>query len=169
VASPPPRHRPGPGLLEVGRIGRPHGLRGEVLVVLSTDRDERLAPGARLSSERGDLVVRASRRHQDRWIVSFEGRDTREQAEELRGAALLAEPLDDPAELWVHELVGADVVTTAGESLGRCTAVVANPAADLIELDGGALVPVVFVVDHAPGDGAPGRVTVDPPEGLLDL
>jgi 16S rRNA processing protein RimM len=163
----PPRHRP--GLLEVGRIGRPHGLRGEVVVVLSTDRDERLAPGARLSSDRGDLVVRTSRRHQDRWIVSFDGRDAREQAEELRGVVLLAEPLDDPGELWVHELVGAEVVTTGGDSLGRCTAVVANPAADLIELDGGGLVPVVFVVDHTLGDGVPGRVTIDPPEGLLDL
>lgn len=163
----PPRHRP--GLLEVGRIGRPHGLRGEVVVVLSTDREERLAPGARLGTDRGDLVVRAARRHQDRWIVSFEGHADREQVEELRGVALLAEPLDDPGELWVHELVGAEVVTTRGESLGRCTAVVANPAADLIELEGGGLVPVVFVVHHTSGGDAPGRVTVDPPEGLLDL
>ena len=48
--------------------------------------------------------------------------------------------------------------------MGRCTGVVANPAADLLELDSGALVPVVFVVDHTPG-----RVTIDPPEGLFDL
>jgi 16S rRNA processing protein RimM len=160
----PPRHPPRPGLLEVGRIGRPHGLRGEVVVVLTTDRDERLAPGVHLSTDRGELLVRTSRRHQDRWIVSFEGCATRDQAEELRGVALLAEPLDEPGELWVHELVGAEVVTTGGEPLGRCTAVVANPAADLIELDGGGLVPVVFVVGHTPG-----RVTVDPPEGLFDL
>ena len=48
--------------------------------------------------------------------------------------------------------------------MGTCVAVVANPAADLIELDGGALVPVTFVVDHAPG-----VLTVDPPDGLFDL
>jgi 16S rRNA processing protein RimM len=152
-------------LLEVGRIGRPHGLRGEVVVRLTTDRLERLAPGSVLHSDAGDLVVTASRPHQDRWIVSFEGRDGRDAAEGLRGQVLRAEALDDPDELWVHDLVGATVVTAAGgEPVGRCVAVVANPAADLLELDSGALVPVVFVVDHVDG-----RVTIDPPEGLLDL
>jgi 16S rRNA processing protein RimM len=155
---------PRPAILEVGRIARPHGLRGEVVVALITDRDERLAPGSMLSSDRGDLVVRASRRNHDRWIVAFEGRSTREQADELRGLTLRAEAVDDPDELWVHDVVGAEVVTTDGESVGRCVAVVANPASDLIELDTGALVPVVFVVDHAPG-----RITVDPPDGLFDL
>jgi 16S rRNA processing protein RimM len=48
--------------------------------------------------------------------------------------------------------------------VGRCVGVVANPAADLLELDSGALVPVVFIVDHTPD-----RVTIDPPEGLFDL
>ncbi len=152
-------------LLEVGRIGRPHGVRGEVLVRLTTDRHERLAPGSVLQSDAGELVVTASRPHQDRWIVSFEGRDRREAAEALRGQVLRAEPLDDPDELWVHDLVGSTVVTAGGgEPVGTCVAVVANPASDLLELDTGALVPVVFVVDHREG-----RVTIDPPEGLFDL
>lgn len=153
-----------PQLLEVGRISRPHGLRGEVVVALITDRVERLAPGSSLATDRGDLVVRSSRPHQDRWIVAFEGRGTREQADELRGLTLRAEALDDPDELWVHDLVGAEVVTVAGDSVGRCTGVLANPASDLIELSSGVLVPVVFVVDRAPG-----RITVDPPDGLFDL
>ena len=76
----------------------------------------------------------------------------------------MAAPADDPDELWVHQLVGATVVTTTGEAVGRCTGVIANPAADLIELEGGALVPVVFVVDHDAG-----RVVIDPPDGLFDL
>jgi 16S rRNA processing protein RimM len=156
--------RPGGGLLEVGRIGRPHGIRGEVVVRLTTDRDERLAPGATLQSDAGELVVVRSRPHQDRWIVAFRGHDTREAAEALRGRLLRAEPLDDPDELWVHDLVGASVETTAGERVGACVAVVANPAADLLELDTGALVPVVFVVDRGPG-----RVTIDPPDGLFDV
>jgi 16S rRNA processing protein RimM len=134
------------------------------VVLLSTDRDERLAPGARLSTDRGELVVRSSRRHGGRWIVAFEGSATRDQADELRGLTLRADAVDDPSELWAHELVGSEVVTVEGEAVGRCTAVVANPAADLLELDSGALVPVVFVVDHQPG-----RVTVDPPDGLFDL
>jgi 16S rRNA processing protein RimM len=151
-------------LLEVGHVAKPHGLRGEVVVRLTTDRTERLAPGTVLHSDAGDLVVTASRPHQDRWIVTFEGVAGREAADGLRGKALRAEPLDDPDEMWVHDLVGTEVVTVGGESVGRCTSVVANPASDLLELDTGALVPIVFVVDRAPG-----RVTVDPPEGLFDL
>jgi 16S rRNA processing protein RimM len=152
-------------LLEVGRIGRPHGLRGEVVVKLTTDRNERLAPGSVLYTDAGELVVVAARPHQDRWIVSFEGRDRREAVDGLRGQILRAEALDDPDELWVHDLVGAEVVRAgSGDAVGTCVAVVANPASDLLELDSGALVPVVFVVDHAAG-----RVTIDPPDGLLDL
>lgn len=162
--SPAGRAQPQGRLLDVGHIGRPHGVRGEVLVRLTTDRHERLAPGAVLHTDAGELVVARSRPHQDRWIVAFEGHDTREAAEALRGRVLRAEPLDDPDELWVHELVGARVETVAGEAVGTCVAVVANPAADLLELDTGALVPVVFVVGHEPG-----RVTVDPPDGLFDV
>ena len=78
-------------------------------------------------------------------------------------AVLSAPPLDDPAALWVHELVGAEVVDTAGLPLGTVDAVQANPASDLLVLAGGGLVPLRFVVAHEPG-----RVTVDPPPGLLD-
>lgn len=153
-----------PTLLEVGRIGRAHGLRGEVVVSLTTDRLERVAPGAVLVTDAGELEVRASRPHQGRWIVVFAGHDSRDDADRLRGLTLRAEAVDDPAELWVHDLVGAEVVTVSGEAVGRCSGVVANPAADLLELESGALVPVVFVVDHTPD-----RVTIDPPEGLFDL
>ena len=151
-------------LLEVGRITKPHGLRGEVVVKLVTDRDDRLDAGAVLASDRGDLVVRNARRHQDRWIVALEGCTSREQADALRGQVLRAEPVDDSDELWVHDMVGAAVVTVGGESVGRCVSVVANPAADLMELDSGALVPVVFVVDHSVD-----QITIDPPDGLFDL
>lgn len=153
-----------PALLEVGYVAKSHGLRGEVVVRLTTDRTERLAPGSTLSTDKGDLVVEASKPHQDRFIVTFVGVAGREAADALRGTALRAAPLDDPEEMWVHELVGAEVVTVGGEVVGTCAAVVANPASDLLELDGGALVPLVFVVDRAPG-----RVTIDPPEGLFDL
>lgn len=154
----------GERLLEVGRVDRPHGLRGEVVVRLTTDRHERLAPGAVLHTDAGPLVVATSRPHHDRWIVAFEGHQGRDAAESLRGRVLRAEALDDPDEMWVHHLVGAAVVTVAGARAGTCVAVVANPAADLLELDTGVLVPVVFVVDHRPGE-----VTIDPPDGLLEL
>lgn len=151
-------------LLEVGYVAKPHGLRGEVVVRLTTDRVERVAPGTVLHTDGGDLSIVDSRPHQDRWIVVFEGVDSREAADRLRGRALRAEPIEDPDELWVHDAVGASVVTVAGDVVGTCVSVVANPASDLLELDSGALVPVVFVTDRAPG-----RLTIDPPEGLFDL
>jgi 16S rRNA processing protein RimM len=148
----------------VGRISKAHGLRGEVVVFLTTDRTERLAVGAVLQSDRGPLRINASRPHQQAWLVSFDGFADRTAAESLHGLVLRAEPIDDPDELWVHDLIGATVVDTAGTELGTVTAVEDNPAADLLVLDGGGLIPMTFVVDTAPA-----RITVDIPEGLLDL
>jgi 16S rRNA processing protein RimM len=152
--------------LEVGRVGRAHGLHGEVSVAPITNRVERFAPGSVLHAGERELRVVTAREHQDRWLVRFEGVEDRNAAEALRGALLTADATepDDNDELWVHELIGSDVFDRAGSPLGRVTAVEANPAHDLLVLDRGALIPVVFVVEH--GDG---RVVVDVPEGLLDL
>jgi 16S rRNA processing protein RimM len=154
-------------LLEVGRITKPHGVRGEVIVTLVTNRTERLALDSVLYSDAGDLVVEASRPHQGGWIVRFAGIADRNAAERLRGLIVRAEPLHDPDVLWVHELVGAQVLDTDGRLLGRVEAVQANPASDLLVLDGGGLVPLAFVVAHKAG-GLAGRVVVDPPAGLLE-
>ena len=151
-----------PGLLEVGRVVKPHGLRGEVIVSLVTDRTERLAPGSILSSAGGPLEVVRSSPHQGRWIVTFAGVADRGGAESLRDTVLSAPPLHDPATLWVHELVGCEVVGVEGGSHGRVEGVEANPASDILVLDGGGLVPLCFVVSHEPG-----RVVIDPPAGLL--
>jgi len=154
-----------PQRLEVGRVGRPHGLTGEVAVTFSSNRDERHAVGAVLYAGDRPLVVEAARPHQGRWLLRFEGVTDRDAATGLRGTRLLADPLDvddDPDEWWVHDLVGAAVVDRAGRAHGRVAAVEANPAHDLLVLDDGTLVPVVFIVEH--GDG---RVVVDPPDGLL--
>jgi 16S rRNA processing protein RimM len=153
-------------LLEVGRIGRAHGLHGEVSVAAITNRDERFAPGSVLHAGSREFVVASSRRHQDRWLVRFEGIEDRTAAELLRNLVLEAEPIegDDDDELWVHELVGAEVRDKAGTVVGRVTAVEANPAHDLLVLENGALVPAVFVVEQRDG-----VVIIDPPEGLFDL
>ncbi|MCY3787027.1 MAG: ribosome maturation factor RimM [bacterium] len=155
-------------LLEVGRVDRPHGVAGEVVVSLVTNRTERLQPGAELQIAGAARRVRRSRPFGNRWIVAFEGCADRDAAEQLRSAALLAAPLEDPAELWVHELIGAEVVCTEGSTRGKVLAVQANPASDLLALDSGALVPLTFVVSVEAGDG-PSRVVVDAPEGLFDL
>ena len=96
-------------------------------------------------------------------LVSFEQVGSRERAEELRGLALSAPPLDDPDALWVHELIGSEVFDVDGRSYGPVEAVEANPASDLLVLSGERLVPLVFVKTRLPG-----RVVIDPPPGLLD-
>ena len=151
-------------LLEVGRIYRAHGLRGEVVVDLHTDRVERVAPGSRLVTDKGELVVQASRPHQGRFLVTFVGFSDRTGAEALAGLSLRAEGLADPDALWVHELIGSRVVERDGTERGSVASVQANPAHDLLVLDSGALVPVVFVVSCENG-----VTTVDVPSGLFDL
>lgn len=151
-------------LLEVGRVAKAHGLRGEVIVALSTDRTERLDPGTVLFSDDGELTVVTAQPHQRRWIVQFAGVESREAAEALHGLVLRAEPLDDPDALFVHELIGSEVVDETGTVLGTVESVEQNPASNLLVLDGGALIPVRFITDHAPG-----RLVVDLPAGLLDL
>jgi 16S rRNA processing protein RimM len=158
-----------PDLLEVGRIAKAHGIKGEVLVSLTGDRTERVARGAVLRTAAGrELVVRAASAHQGKWIVAFEGVATRTEAEALHGQALFAEPLDDPDTLFVHDLIGSTVVDAgSGDELGVVAAVEANPASDLLVLEGsGALIPVRFVVER---DAAAKRLRVEVPEGLLDL
>jgi 16S rRNA processing protein RimM len=153
-------------LLEVGRIGRAHGLKGEVAVSAISSRPERFAPGSKLFAGERELIVRSARPHQDRWLVRFVGVEDRNAAEALRNLVLEGEPLPDypDDELWVHELVGAEVRDKAGTVFGKISEVEANPAHDLLVLDNGKLVPIVFVVDQADG-----VVTIDPPEGLFDL
>jgi 16S rRNA processing protein RimM len=153
-------------VLLVGRVTKAHGLRGEVVVDLfSTEPDVRLAPGSVLSTDRGPLTVESARPHQEKWLVQFDGVLSRESADALRGTELLGEPIDDPDALWVHELVGSEVVELDGTARGRVAAVLANPADDLLELEDGALVPLGFMVER----DAEGRIVVDAPDGLFDL
>ena len=154
-------------LREVGRIGRAHGVQGELYVTLITDRVERLAPGARLLAGAQWLTVDEARLQQQRWLVRFVGVDDRTTAEKLTNSVLQAEPIDvddDDDALWVHELIGSRVVDQHGVDRGTCVAVIDNPAHDILELESGALVPVIFVVSCVDG-----VATIDPPEGLFDL
>ncbi len=150
-------------MLEVGRVAKPHGLRGEVVVELITNRIERLAPGSRLSTGGRQLEVVSSSPHQGRHIVTFAGVADRGASEALRGAVLSAAALEDPDALWAHQLVGAQVSDRTGRVLGKAVALQANPASDLLVLEAGGLVPLRFVVEHREGE-----VVVDPPAGLLD-
>lgn len=160
---------PAPGELEVGRIGRPHGLRGEVNVTFVSNRPERMRPGAALHAGSRTLVIETARPRRGTWLVHFVGIDDRDAAEALRGAVLTAEPLGGSSplgegEFWIHELIDMPVVDIHGRSLGSVAGIEANPAHDLLVLDNGALVPMTFVVDARDG-----VVVVDPPDGLFEI
>jgi 16S rRNA processing protein RimM len=153
------------GLLEVGHIRRAHGLRGDVFVQLLSDSDARVAPGAELFTGGERLVVESSRTASNgRRVVKFTTINDRTAAESYANRVLVAHPLDDPDALWVHEMIGRRVIELDGTDRGVCVSVLANPAADLIELDSGALVPSNFVVSLDAD-----AIVVDTPDGLFDL
>jgi len=151
-------------LLEIGHIRRPHGLRGDVFVQLLGNSDARVAPGAELIADGERLTVERSRLANRRWVVKFDQIADRTAAEKYTNVLLCGAPVDDDDALWVHELIGGRVVEVDGTDRGLCVAVLANPAADILELESGALVPSNFVTTNVDG-----IITVDTPEGLFDL
>ena len=157
------------GLLSVGRIAKPHGLKGELIVALSTNRVERVDVGSTLWLASGrPLTVSSSAPHNDRWRVRFTDVPDRTTAEALHGAELFAEPIDDPDALWIHELIGAFVEMPDGSPVGRIASVESAGASDLLVLDDGRMIPLVFVIKKF-GSAADGfGVTIDPPLGLLE-
>jgi 16S rRNA processing protein RimM len=159
----------------VGEIGKPHGTDGEVYMVAISDDPHRFDPGSRLVHGNGTpLVVEGSRTHRGtRLLVKFEGVDSRNAAELLRGPVYVNEDQRRDLEeghYWQHDLVGCRVLTVAGNDVGKVSGVVEGPAQDLISVaheDRTFLVPLVkeIVVDV---DVDARRVTIAPPAGLLD-
>ncbi len=168
--------------LVVGRVGRPHGVRGAVTIDIHTDDpDIRFAVGGVLTTDpasAGPLTVQSVRWHSGRLLVGFAGIEDRTQAEGLRGTWLTMDSSEvtspaDPDEFYDHELVGLAVVTTSGEPVGVVTDV-RHHGQDLLVIQpaqphrDGLLVP--FVAAIVPEiDVAAGRLVIDPPPGLLDL
>jgi 16S rRNA processing protein RimM len=152
--------------LEVGRIVKAHGLKGQVIVDLWTDRRERLASGTELTTAKGVLTVRSAGAHQDRFLVWFEEISTREDADAWRGTVLSAPKLDvdDEDVIWINDLFGATVVDSTGVVRGTVVDVEANPASDLLVLDSGALIPLTFVTSV----DANALIEVDVPDGLFE-
>ncbi|HYT10227.1 MAG TPA: ribosome maturation factor RimM [Mycobacteriales bacterium] len=167
--------------LVVGRVGRPHGVRGELTVEVRTDDpDRRFAAGSVLRTDpasRGPLTVSRAHPHSGGLVVAFEGVADRAGAEALRGTVLVVDSaelpaLDDPEEFYDHELVGLVAIDPAGSALGTVADVLHTPASVLLVLHDGDgeehLVP--FVREIVPTVDLPGgRLVVAAPEGLLDL
>jgi 16S rRNA processing protein RimM len=168
--------------LVVGRIIRPHGVRGELAVDVRTDDPEvRLAPGVVLATEpaaAGPLTVTGSRWHLGRLLLSLDGVADRDQADELRGVMLVVdsaelEEIADPDEFRDHQLIGLAVIGPDGEHVGE-VADVLHHGQDLLVVAGsgvraGTEIMVPFVAELVPVvDLEAGRLVIDPPAGLLD-
>ncbi len=167
----------------VGRIGKAHGLRGELSVELRTDEPERrYADGAVLQtrSARTDvpatLSVATTRWHQGRLLVRFVEVPDRETAETVRGTELVVpvdpdESPEDPEEYYDHQLVGLRAETAAGELIGEVSQVVHGAGQDLLVIGAvkdGREVLVPFVHALVPEvDVAGGRLVVDDRPGLV--
>ena len=164
----------------VARIGRPHGIKGEVSVEVRTDDpDGRLAPGTVLRTEpaaAGPLTIVTGRVHSGRLLLTFDGCTSRSGAERLRNVLLVAdvdpdERPEDPDEYFDRHLVGLRVETLDGDQVGELAEMLHLPGQDVLVVrrhDGSeSLVP--FIAQFVPEvDLEGGRIVVDPPEGLLD-
>jgi len=165
--------------LQVARIGKPHGIRGEVTVQVLTDAPEsRFVPGTEFLVEPaklGPLTVRSARWNKDILLLGFEEIADRNAAEVIRGAKLFVETEeldDDDEEGWYeHELVGLEA-RVGSQVVGRVTALNTLPAQDLLVIEGadGREILVPFVEEIVPEvnpDG--GYVLLVPPPGLFEL
>jgi 16S rRNA processing protein RimM len=168
--------------LVVGRISRPHGIRGEVSVEVRTDDPElRFKAGTALATEPsavGPLTVGSRRWHSGRLLISFDGIADRDAADGLRGVLLVIDSDEvagssDPDEFHDHELIGLAVVTPGGDQVGTVTDV-RHHGQDLLVVAGsgqraGQEILIPFVSAMVPEvDVLAGRLVVDPPPGLLD-
>lgn len=168
--------------ITVGRVGRAHGLRGDVFVDVRTDEpDRRFAVGTELATgsahsaiHSGRLVVGATHWHGGRLLVSFEGINDRDAAEALRGTDLVlvvpaAERPDDPEEFYDHQLRGLTAYTPDGRAVGTVVEITHLPGQDLLVLAAGEreiLVP--FVTELVPSvDVTAGRVELADRPDLL--
>jgi len=161
----------------IGRIVKPHGIRGEVAVDVLSDVDGRFDPGTTVDVDGRPMRIDTTRPHQGRLLVRFDGIRDRDAAEALRGGRIEGDAADvsDHEHWFVHELIGMAVIGEHGEALGTVTNWIELPDAaayDLLEVehDGRTwLLPAVedYVVVDDTGDPHVLRL-VDPPEGLVD-
>ncbi|GAA3491814.1 MULTISPECIES: ribosome maturation factor RimM [Streptomyces] len=166
--------------LVVARIGRAHGIKGEVTVEVRTDEPElRLGPGAVLTTDPagvGPLTVETGRVHSGRLLLRFEGVKDRTAAEALRNTLLISdvdpeERPEDPEEFYDHQLIDLDVVLADGTEIGRITEITHLPSQDLfiVEREDGSEVMIPFVEEIVTSiDLEEQRAVIDPPPGLID-
>lgn len=161
----------------VARLGRPHGVRGELTVEVRTDvPEQRFLPGAcfRTEPDRGPLTLSSVRDHNGRVLLVFDDVTSRAAAEELRDVLLVADVEDaDEPDVWpAAALVGLRAETVAGLEAGVVAGVEHGPAQDLLVIrePSGGTARVPFVAALVPEVDVPGgRIVLDPPGGLLEV
>ena len=165
-------------LVVVGRIGRPHGVKGAVSIEVRTeDPERRFAVGGRVLTDSGrELAITSSTWHSGRLLLTFEGYEDRNAIEGLRNQLISVErPEDeqpeDPDEFYDSSLMGCEVVDDEGTAIGTVVEVAHLPAQDMLVIrtidDREVLVP--FVEEFVPTvDIANKRLVITPPDGLLD-
>ncbi|WP_084076827.1 ribosome maturation factor RimM [Demequina sp. NBRC 110057] len=162
--------------LTVARIGRAHGLKGEVSVEVRTDiPDERLIPGETYDTEpasAGPLTIATVRTQAGRWYLRFDEIVGRDAAEAARGVELVidGDESDEDDAWYVHELVGLAAVRPDGSAVGEVVDLLSMPAQDIlvVKQPGGHRAMIPFVEDFVPEvDMDARRVVVTPPYGLL--
>ena len=167
-------------MVTVGRIIRPHGHKGAVVVQPQTDfAAVRFREGAELNWMRGGVLgtvrVMAGREFQGRWVVTLQGVDTMNDAETLRDLDLrisadALHPLE-PGAHYVHDLEGCEVTTESGSRIGLVERVQFGAGQPLLVVGGAQgeiLVPLVETICRRI-DPVAKRITVDLPEGLVDV
>lgn len=163
--------------VQVARIGKPHGIRGEVTVELFTDAPEdRFLPGAVFTTEQhGELTIELARWNKDILLLSFAEVLDRNRAEELRGTKLFFETTEaeeEAGEGWYeHELLGLEV-RVADRKIGVVSALRVMPVQDLLSVttedEEEVLVP--FVDEIVPEVNLEeGFILLTPPAGLFEL
>ncbi len=173
-----PDDRPEPRYLAVGRVLRPHGIRGELRVEILTDYPEHLAevPCLYVGESHTPYPLRGFRFHKGAMLVRLEGCDDRNAAEALRGDYLYvaledAVPLEE-GEYYLFQLEGMEVFTEEGDRLGEIVEVIALPGANEVYVvhgpRGERLIPATREVVQALDLDA-GRMIIRPLPGLLEV
>jgi 16S rRNA processing protein RimM len=167
-------------LVVVGRIARPHGLAGEVVVNVETDfPDDRFRAGQAMyvahEGQVREVRISGVRWHKGRPLVSFEGVGSIEDAEALGRGDLRVPPEQlvplDAGTFFHHDLIGCEVVTEAGDVVGQVVRVEGPMLGSLLVVRGERGEVLIPLAEHicVRIEPAARRIVVAPPEGLLDL
>ncbi len=168
-------------MVVIGEVVKPHGIRGEFSVENHADSPSLYAPGGKLwlrPAKGADRVVEilTSRPHQGRMLLTIKGVADRDAAEALRGCQVLVRAEDlpelDDDEIYLHEIVGFDVVLPGGEPVGVLEGFMDLPGQDVwvIRGEGGREILLPATEETVPEiDATARRIVIDPPQGLLEL